>query len=195
MHHVDTVHRYTRQPQVAPDPVAFRGVARWEPISVRTPVAFSRDDEGSLVTHESVVIDLIDTGVPGTEWRRYRLRTDLPGRDFHRVGFDTVRHAATRHASAVRKANRGKASGKPRADVMAMSDKTVSNRWTTATDDQRQHAQHLAATLREVGTITYRGMSVELVLIPSERVALVADDETRATFSLASFTRRVALDT
>lgn len=179
MYHVDTVHRYTRQPQVAPDPVAFRGVARWEPTSVRY---------GSKPRRT-----LIDTGVPGTEIMHDRYVTTAVGRGYRFIG-----HAVERTPVEQTRDHR-RASTAPRggrwADTLGAGESTIRRRWSKATDGQREAARTIVNAMRNNGTVTVAGCVAMLAVTPSERVTIVAGDETLSggSFTLESFARRVAL--
>lgn len=179
MYHVDTVHKYTRQPQVAPDPVAYRGEARWEPTSVRY---------GSKPRRT-----LIDTGVPGTEITHDRYVTTAVGRGYRFIG-----HAVERTPVGQTREHR-KASTAPRggrwADTLGAGESTIRRRWSKATDGQRETARTIVNAMRANGTVTVAGCVVMLAVTPSERVTIVAGDETLSggSFTLESFARRVAL--
>lgn len=188
MHHVDTIHRYTRQPQVAPDQIARHGVTRYE-----RPAPLRMRSAG----HKGTVIETVDTGVPGTEWTRVRLVSDVVGHGYRFVGHTAVRTSSTssaRTSSASSTPRRG-VKGRRAGSVWTVAESNVSRRWSKATQDQRAHAQHLAATIREHGSVTVRGVTVELTLTPRERVTVVAGDDklTGGSFTLESYTRRAAL--
>ncbi len=179
MYHIDTVHRYTRQPQVAPDPVAFRGVARWEPQSVRY---------GSKPRRT-----LIDTGVPGTELTHERYVTTAVGRGYRFIGH-AVEHTPVEQTRAHRKASTAPRGGRW-VSTLGAGESTIRRRWSKATDAQRETARAIVNAMRANGTVTVAGCVAMLAVTPSERVTIVAGDETLSggTFTLESFARRVAL--
>jgi hypothetical protein len=179
MYHIDTVHRYTRQPQVAPDPVAFRGEARWEPQSVRY---------GSKPRRT-----IIDTGVPGTELTHERYVTTAVGRGYRFIGH-AVEHAPIEQTRAHRKASTAPRGGRW-ADTLGAGESTIRRRWSKATEEQREAARTIVNAMRNNGTVTVAGCVAMLAVTPSERVTIVAGDETLTggSFTLESFARRVAL--
>ena len=189
LHHIDTVHRYTRQPQVAPDQIARHGVTRYELPSA----ARYRKPE-----HKLTAVELVDTGTPGTEMIRTRLVTDVVGRGYAFIGHESTRDASARGAtSATRTSSTPKRSrGGQTANVWTATDRTIRTRWSKATQEQRDHAQHLAATIRERGSVTVSGVAVELTLAPRERVTIVAGDErlTGGSFTLDDYVRRATLE-
>lgn len=188
LHHVDTIHRYTRQPQVAPDQIARHGVTRYErpaPLRMRS------------AEHKATVVEIVDTGVPGTEYTRTRLVSDVVGHGYRFIGHESTRSMSTGSASSADRTSstrRGVKGRKP-GNVWTIADANLRTRWGKATDDQRAHAQHLAATIRENGTLSVRGVTVALTLAPRERVTIVAGDDrlTGGSFTLESFARRAAL--
>lgn len=188
MHHIDTIHRYTRQPQVAPDQIARHGVTRYErpaPLRMRS------------AEHKATVVEIVDTGVPGTEWARTRLVSDVVGHGYRFIGHESTRDASARRTTDVpRTSSTPKRSrGGQTANVWTATARTIRTRWSKATQDQRDHAQHLAATIRENGSVIVRGVSVELTLVPRERVTIVAGDDrlTGGSFTLDDYVRRAAL--
>lgn len=180
MHHVDTVHRYTRQPQVAPDPVAFLGEQRWEP-------------RAALTYRTEPIIDVIDTGVPGTEVVRSRFVSVATGRGYRFVGHDVERGNIEQTRDHRRTSS--KARGGQWAEVLTASEGTIRRRWARATDEQRENARHLVNALRTDGTVTIAGCVVALTIAPNERVTVLAGDDrlTGGSFTLDSFARRIAL--
>lgn len=189
LHHVDTVHRYTRQPQVAPDQIARHGVTRYELPSA----ARYRKPE-----HKLTAVELVDTGTPGTEMIRTRLVTDVVGRGYRFIGHESTRDASARRTTVTpRTSSAGKRSrGGQTANVWTATDRTIRARWSKATQEQKDHAQHLAATIRENGSVIVRGVAVELTLAPRERVTIVAGDErlTGGSFPLTDYVRRATLE-
>lgn len=188
LHHIDTIHRYTRQPQVAPDQIARHGVTRWEPPA---PLRMRSAE------HKATVVEIVDTGVPGTEWARTRLVSDVVGHGYRFIGHESTRDASARRtmdvprtSSAVKRTRGGQT-----ANVWTATARTIRTRWSKATQEQRDHAQHLAATIRERGSVIVRGVSVELTLAPRERVTIIAGDErlTGGSFTLDDYARRAAL--
>ena len=189
LHHIDTVHRYTRQPQVAPDQIARHGVTRYELPSA----ARYRKPE-----HKLTAVELVDTGTPGTEMIRTRLVTDVVGRGYRFIGHESTRDASARGATSTTRTSRTskRSRGGQTANVWTATDRTIRTRWSKATQEQRDHAQHLAATIRENGSVIVRGVSVELTIAPRERVTIVAGDErlTGGSFPLADYVRRATLE-
>ena len=63
------------------------------------------------------------------------------------------------------------------------------------TDEQREAARAIVNTMRTDGTVTVAGCVAMLAVTPSERVTIVAGDETLSggSFTLESFARRIAL--
>ena len=197
LHHIDAVHRYTRQPQVAPDQIARHGVTRYELPSA----ARYRKPE-----HKLTAVELVDTGTPGTEMIRTRLVTDVVGRGYAFIGHAVTRSASTRGATSTTRtsstSSTSRTSSTPKrsrggqtANVWTATDRTIRTRWSKATTQQQQHAQHLAATIRERGSVIVRGVAVELTLAPRERVTIVAGDDRLAggSFTLDDYVRRAAL--
>lgn len=194
LHHIDTVHRYTRQPQVAPDQIARHGVTRYErpaPLRMRS------------AEHKATVIvrDVVNTTwrkpIGADTWTVTRLVSDVVGRGYRFIGHESTRDAsasramdAPRTSSAVKRTRGGQT-----ANVWTATPRTIRTRWNRATQDQRDHAQHLAATIRENGSVIVRGVSVELTLAPRERVTIIAGDErlTGGSFTLDDYARRAAL--
>lgn len=186
LHHIDTVHRYTRQPQVAPDQIARHGVTRWEPPA---PMRYRKQD--------AATVELVDTGTPGTEYTRVRLVSDVVGRGYRFVGHTAQRTTdKPTTSSADRTVTRTGKRGPSQGSVWTVDRAAISRRWSKATQEQRDHAQHLAATIREHGSVTVSGVTVELTLAPRERVTIVAGDErlTGGSFPLAEYTRRATLE-
>lgn len=199
MYHVDTIHRYTRMPQVAPDQLARHGETRYErpsPARYRgvSKVLYGLNAEPST----PVAIELRDTGVPGTEILAHLYRTDVVGRGYAFIGHESTRDASARRTTVTpRTSSAGKRSrGGQTANVWTATDRTIRARWSKATTEQQQHAQHLAATIRERGSVTVSGVAVELTLAPRERVTIVAGDErlTGGSFTLADYVRRATLE-
>ena len=191
LHHIDTVHHYTRQPQVAPDQIARHGVTRYELPSA----ARYRKPE-----HKLTAVELVDTGTPGSEMIRTRLVTDVVGRGYAFIGHTVTRSASTRGATSTTRTSSTSSTpkrsrGGQTANVWTATDRTIRTRWSRATAEQQQHAQHLAATIRERGSVIVRGVAVELTLAPRERVTIIAGDErlTGGSFTLDDYVRRAAL--
>jgi hypothetical protein len=187
MHHIDTVHRYTRQPQVAPDQIARHGVTRYElPAAARY----------RKVEHAATVVESVDTGTPGTELVRTRLVTDVVGHGYRFIGHTSTRSTSTPRTSSVERTSSVKRSrGGQQANVWAATDRTIRTRWGKATQEQRDYAQHLRNVIRTDGTTNVRGVAVMLTVTPTERVTIVAGDDklTGGSFTLEDWSRRAAL--
>lgn len=188
MHHIDTIHRYTRQPQVAPDQIARHGVTRWEPPA---PLRMRSAEHKATVIVRDVVNSTWRKPIGADTWTVTRLVSDVVGRGYRFVGHTAQRAMDVPRASSTGKRTRGGQT----ANVWTATDRTIRTRWSKATQEQRDHAQHLAATIRENGAIIVRGVSVELTLVPRERVTIIAGDErlTGGSFTLDDYARRAAL--
>lgn len=187
LHHIDTVHRYTRQPQVAPDQIARHGVTRYElPAAARYRKA----------EHAATVVESVDTGTPGTEMIRTRLVTDVVGRGYRFVGHTSTRSTSTATTSTVENVKpRTGAKGRRAGNVWTVSDRSIRTRWSNATQDQQNYAQHLRNVIRTDGSVIVHGVAVELTITPTERVTITAGDErlTGGSFTLDDWSRRAAL--
>ena len=197
MYHVDTIHRYTRMPQVAPDQLARHGETRYErpsPARYRgvSKVLYGLNAEPST----PVAIELRDTGVPGTEILAHLYRTDVVGHGYAFIGHRATRVSDDRAIRTTSAKPRKGTTGRKPGNVWTIAESNVRRRWSKATQEQRDHARHLAATIRERGSVIVRGVSVELTLAPRERVTIVAGDErlTGGSFTLDDYVRRATLE-
>lgn len=197
LHHVDTVHRYTRQPQVAPDQLARHGAVRYErPSPARYRGVSSVLSGPTAEPSTPAAIELRDTGVPGTEILAHLYRTDVVGHGYAFIGHRATRVGDDRAIRTTSAKPRKGTTGRKPGNVWTIAESNVRRRWSKATQEQRDHAQHLAATIRENGSVIVRGVSVELTLAPRERVTIVAGDErlTGGSFPLADYVRRATLE-
>lgn len=187
LHHVDVIDRWTRRPFVAGDRMAFRGVARWQPVSVRYR------SKGTETTREPRFTVAAD----GTCTAPYVLtehRTDAAGRGYGWIGHRRITVASRARTTGVKRARGGQPVG-----AWSLAEASVRRRWAKATADQRDMAANLERVLTMTGQAIVNGATVTVLPVPSQRVIVqvsgagTPDRVAEASFGLVDYCRRAAL--